>query len=558
MYRRIFMSSLFILSILILSNLNILQNLVISAQTMDIIWIQRNNYSSFDDKPYATCLIGDYIYVVGYDKSMFNAMFRIEKRNKFDGSLVKVWTYNPSTALDDLLLDCVVVEEKLYVVGTKSMFTTNSGFELGKLVVAVLDRDLNLLKIVEGPDYTYGSSITSDGKYIYVGGIQRVGAYSKWYIEKRDLDLNLIVSKTYGFKYDDVSDQLYSLRYNPVTGTIWAVGSGDAWWNVVILDTNLDMVKQAQVTLGGSATSITFDEAGYAYVAGVGVTSDKNVVGIVKYDPNGDTLYSVYGYYGSKIAYVNGDIYLIYANPSRHIVYVFNKFLKQQKTLFLNNNTGCSSADSMGKISSDGTAIYFATTVCRSVSPFIEDTEWVIYAFTPLTKAYFYTITTTITSSRLLTTTVTNLLTITSIQRTTTTVYLPTTSLLTTTDTSTLYIEKILTVLSTITLSTTATFTTTIITPTTYTFFNPTTSTIIYSLEPKTYTIYTTYILKDKDIVTITTTVTTIIRETDIRNRTITITSTGSDVDSSMVYTAIALGFFLGVIVLFILREERR
>jgi len=547
MYRRIFMLSLSILSILILSNINILQNLVISAQTMDIIWIQRNNYSSFDDKPYATCLIGDYIYVVGYDKSMFNAMFRIEKRSKFDGSLAKVWTYNPSTALDDLLLDCVVVEEKLYVVGTKSMFTTYSGFELGKLVVAVLDRDLNLLKIVEGPDYTYGSSITSDGKYIYVGGIQRVGAYSKWYIEKRDLDLNLVISKTYGFKYDDVSDQLYSLRYNPVTGTIWAVGSGDAWWSIVILDTNLDIVKQVQVTLGGSATSITFDEAGYAYVAGVGVTSDKNVVGIVKYGPNGDTLYSVYGYYGSKIAYVNGDIYLIYANPGKHIVYVFNKFLKQQKTLFLNNNTGCSSADSMGKISSDGTAIYFATTICRSVAPFIEDTEWVIYSITPLTKAYFYTITTTITSIKISTTTITRVLTTTSIQRETATVYISTTVFSTLVETSTQYVEKVTTVKHIETASITITYT--------------------HIPEPETFTSYTTQTIRDTvtmtttKIAAITTTVTTTMKIIEVVNRTITVTSSSS-LDSfsitSMITTSIVSASISAIIILAIIKLGKR
>lgn len=485
----------------------------------ELLWSVQSNPSILDDKPFATCLIEDYLYIVGYDRKTINAQFRIEKRYKYNGSLVKVWNYNPSSILDDILYDCVVVNNRLYVTGVVNMFSTYGGFESGKLFVAILDKDLNLLKAVEGPENTYGLSIESDGVYIYLGGIQRSGIYLRWYIEKRDLDLNLVTSKVYVFERPDNSDYLYSIRFNPVTNSLWAIGSIDAvWWGVVILDRDLSVLRIVKSDISGSAISIDFDDAGYAYVVGIGVRSDKSIVGIIKYDSSGSEVKRIPNYYGSKVFYVNGDVYVFYANPSKHIVYIYSRELLLRKTITLNNNSGCDSSYAIGKISTDGLGIYFATYKCHK--GIYEDSTWVIYAFTPLTQRMYFTVTitsiktttvqisTTITTTRISTfyTTFVSTRTLTTslIASVTTTVYLPTT--LTHIFTSTKYIatpiistySSVATVIETIS---------TVITSTSmYTITTTVPVTITRYEEPRTiYSIITSYITEHQTVTNIVT-----------------------------------------------------
>lgn len=489
----------------------------------ELLWSMQSNPSILDDRPFATCLIEDYIYVVGYDRKTVNAQLRVEKRHKYNGSLVKEWSYNPSSILDDILYDCTVVNNRLYVTGVINMFSTYGGFESGKLFIAILDKDLNLLKTAEGPENTYGISIESDDAYIYVGGVQRSGIYLRWYIEKRDLDLNLITSKVYTFERPDNSDYLYSISLNPVTNRLWAVGSIDAiWWGVTILDKNLSILRIVKSDVSGSAMSVTFDDAGYAYVAGIGVKSDKSVVGIIKYDPSGSEVKRIPNYYGSKAFYANGDVYVFYVNPSRHVVYVYNRELLLRKTIVLNNSSGCDSSYTMGRVSTDGMTIYFATYVCRK--GIYEDGIWVTYAFTPLTQRIYFTVTitsirtttiqipitttttristfyTTSVSTRMLTTT----LTIPII----TTLYLPTT--LTYIVTFTEYTATpIISTYSSIATTITETISTIITTASTYTITSTTPITITRYEEPRTvYLIITSYITKEQ---TVTNTVTTTI-----------------------------------------------
>lgn len=550
MYRRTTVAATLALSILVLISLVA----YVETQTMDIVWVKRGNYSSFDDKPYATCLIGDYIYVVGYDKNEFNARFRVEKRSKFDGSLVKVWTYNPSSLLDDILMDCVVIGDKLYVVGVKQMFATYSGFEMGKLVVAVLDKDLNLLKMDEGPDNTCGYSIESDGKYIYVGGIKRVGIYFRWYVEKRDLNLTLVASRSITFKYDDVSDYLYSLRYNQVTDSLWAIGSIDAIWGVAILDKNLNISKVITSDLGGSAQSVTFDDNGYAYVAGIGVQSDRTVIGLVKYTPYGVEVGRMQGYYGSKAVHVNGDLYILYANPDKHVAYVFDKQLRLQKTLTLNDSTGCRSSDTLGRVSTDGMTVFFTSTICREISTFVEDSEWVIYAFTPLTKRYFFTITITTTLTKATTYVITKVLTTTSIltQQITTTMYIPTEV----TMISSIYTTIPTTIVLTNTSTTTIVLTRTLTIPITYTAVTTITVTTSTNTEPQTITSYV--IQTYRETITKTTTLTIILRETVTLNKTSFTKFIDGDLEKSITIVPIILGLTFTLLYLLILRKPQR
>ncbi|MEM1526511.1 MAG: hypothetical protein QXH10_06465 [Ignisphaera sp.] len=534
----------------------------------ELLWSRQSNLSILDDKPFAICLIEDYIYVIGYDRNMINAQFRIEKRYKYDGSLVKVWNRNPSSTLDDILYDCTVVNNMLYVVGVVNMFSTYGGFESGKLFIAILDKELNLLKTAEGPDATYGISIESDGSYIYIGGVQRTGIHYMWYLEKRDLNLNLVDNKVYSFDRYDNSDYLYSISFNPVTGRLWAVGSIDAvWWGVVILDKNLSILRIVKSDLGGTATSITFDDAGNAFVVGIGVRSDKSVIGIVKYNSSGSEVKRILSYYGSKTLYVNGDIYVFYANPSKHVIYIYDRELILRKTATLNNNTGCSSSDSMGRVSTDGITIYFATNVCYK--GIFENTEWVIYAFTPIIQRMYFTVTltltktttvqipTTITSTRLstvyTTATSTKTLTTTLTAPVTTTVHLPTT--LTTIVTITSYTATPMISTYPITSTVTETISTTITLSSTHTLVSATPIIITsYEKQRTLYSVTTSYIVQQQ---TVTHTITTTIVIENTQNKEIVAASRGTN-DYHTIAVTIASLLVAGVLLFVFLGSYRQ
>lgn len=62
----------------------------------------------------AVCSHGEYIYVVGGETHQF----RVEKRRRINGELVKVWQYDPSpSSHGENLQDCLIVGEHLYLIG---------------------------------------------------------------------------------------------------------------------------------------------------------------------------------------------------------------------------------------------------------------------------------------------------------------------------------------------------------------------------------------------------------------------------------------------------------
>ena len=98
-----------------------------------LVWTHTEDLSSSYDTPYAITSDDNYIYVVGRDSSPghFNFQWRIQKRNKSDGSVVWTETENPSSGED------------------------------------------------------FPSDITSDGTYIYIAGADSSQGYRQWRIQKR-------------------------------------------------------------------------------------------------------------------------------------------------------------------------------------------------------------------------------------------------------------------------------------------------------------------------------------------------------------------------------------
>jgi hypothetical protein len=85
-----------------------------------LVWAETDNPSSSWDEPYAITCDGTYICVAGYDSSPGDRQWRIQKRNKSDGSLVWTETENPSSSIEDRVLGMASDGTYIYVAGCDS------------------------------------------------------------------------------------------------------------------------------------------------------------------------------------------------------------------------------------------------------------------------------------------------------------------------------------------------------------------------------------------------------------------------------------------------------
>jgi uncharacterized membrane protein len=273
---------------------------VIPCYAQQVNWIVYADQSPGVDLVGGVCEYGRYIYVVGADSSLGDRQFRIEKRLKLNGELVKEWTHNPSTSIgDEMLNGCVVINNVLYVAGVA---------EGGKWVILMLDVDLEKFVIFEkNPSMGYDSadSIISDGDYLYIAGLDHVPGDGEWRVEKRaKYDLSLI--KVYTSNPSKLWDEPRDININPVTGELWIIGyeweDDKAEWRIEILSRDLELVKVIKPGIEDVAYSIAFDELGNAYVVGR--------EGIIKFDKLGNELKRK-SITGENVLEINGKLYVL-------------------------------------------------------------------------------------------------------------------------------------------------------------------------------------------------------------------------------------------------------
>jgi len=237
-----------------------------------INWVRYINPSMYNDWATATCIYGDYIYVVGVARnSTQHTMIRIEKRYKYDGELEawKVYGFG-------IPFECLFVDEKLYVVGAN---VSTPG--IWQWLIIELDTDLNVLRSRTsipsiGGGWAY--SVDSDGEHLYIAGFGMSPTGMEWHVEKWRID---ILSPVYAksWKPSPEDSWAFGITYNNFTKQLWVVGYyynpdvDNACWRIEILDTNLTHVKAINIDglCGAGASTVVFDENGNGYVVGNGI-----------------------------------------------------------------------------------------------------------------------------------------------------------------------------------------------------------------------------------------------------------------------------------------------
>ncbi|RLF03677.1 MAG: hypothetical protein DRK00_08440, partial [Thermoprotei archaeon] len=323
--------------------------------TPSVRWFVTEDVSDGWDAGFAACVSGDYVYVVGYSSAEGGKEFRVEMRDRASGDLVRAWILNPSEGRD-MLGDCLVAGGRLYVVGTDERPGNP------EWVILVFDLDLNLLaNVTSNPtdEMDQALSVTSDGEYLYIAG----SASTRWRIEKRRLeDLSLVEVRT--LEPGEHPTYIRSIAINPATSELWGVGmtiaESRASWYIVILDRDLERVRMVAPGIEGAASSVAFDEEGYAYVVGEGA--------VAKFDEQGEVIKVDRRYNGTKALYWGGHLYAasatapVITGEGRRILprlrlLVFDKNLSQVEEIALGEERGYFP---VGKMGFDGESLYIA------------------------------------------------------------------------------------------------------------------------------------------------------------------------------------------------------
>ncbi|NPB00069.1 MAG: hypothetical protein GXO10_01720 [Crenarchaeota archaeon] len=244
---------------------------------MTMKWFKINNITPGPDRVYGSCILGNYVIFVGVADETFLSNIsgslgfaHIELRSRSSGNLVREWT-DPR---ESIFMNCISVNGRIYVVGAEKESDNTVHW-----VIYVFDSKLHVLKKIVGEKGTATAIVTDYYRYIYVGGWIYVNNHFVLRIEKRNIN-NLTLVKSvniYGSDWSCVNlydDAIYDMAINPVTHQIWAVGhykdvSDNYHGLIIILDKNLDILKEIETPYEAFFKGICFNNVGDAFVDGV-------------------------------------------------------------------------------------------------------------------------------------------------------------------------------------------------------------------------------------------------------------------------------------------------
>jgi|GEM_PF-3312056 len=299
---------------------------------LKLLWME---YGQEVKIPLATCVIGSTVYIIGIGNEGI-----IEARDANTGKFLYSWK-----GFD--LYDCAVLGNNLYVVGFLYLPEKSADW-----LVLKFTTDLKLVKenrysLSNYNDYAF--TVTTDGKYLYVGGVDGshadFGDYGQWRVIKVDPnDLSRVLSYTYN--PTSYWDTVEFIGVNPFDGRIWVVGRNSKdQLQIQILDQNLSLVTSKDLGFQGSHNpQIAFDESGYAYM--IGMQDNKGRI-LLKISPNLQIVETKY-INADMILYSYGHLYLATSKYidgyHRHVLMKATKDLNVIDELILSDqiNADCS------------------------------------------------------------------------------------------------------------------------------------------------------------------------------------------------------------------------
>jgi len=189
------------------------------------------NPSGGSDVANGVAVDGTGVYVVGYDKALGNERWRIEKRSLLGLAPIWVQVSNPSGG-SDMAFEVAVGPTGVYVVGyDRALGNARWRIERRSPVNGALLAAPVAINPSAGDDMAYGVAV--DGTGVYVVGFDAVGGDHRWRIEKRALlGLGLIWVAT--SDPSGLADRPYDVAVGP-TG-VYVVGydmvGGNARWRI--------------------------------------------------------------------------------------------------------------------------------------------------------------------------------------------------------------------------------------------------------------------------------------------------------------------------------------
>jgi hypothetical protein len=168
----------------------------------------------------------------------------------------------------------------------------------------------------------------------------------------------------------------FNAKVNPITKQLWVTGVEDEQFRVEILDLDLNPIKIIKKNDKGLASTVDFDEDGYAYIGGDGF--------IAKYDKYGNEIkLKEITYHVKKLLYVNGSLFVATNEKEggyrRHVLYVYDKDLNQIERSILSQDINADADFGYGKMAFDGKNLYIAGIDYKPGNP-----QWTIYSISLL------------------------------------------------------------------------------------------------------------------------------------------------------------------------------
>jgi len=353
----------------------------VNKQTQDqveakIRWTKYIDPTDGGDIAFGTCVLGDYIAVVGavrvtHDEKneILSSRPYVALLRKSDGTIVKEWIGNEL----GFFFNCISIDGKLYAFGfTIDLVKARKARDyFGPIYV--FDAGLNIIAKITGEDFVAYSSLAYDGRSLYIGGfgdedVDRDGKKENvWLVEKRDpVSLSLIASKKIylsSWKGGAIED----IGVDPSTGNIWAVGyykdySKKSHSLIVVLDGSLRVLKVIDYPVGSEGYldwlyGIAFDGRQYAYIVGDNGVAKFSLDGkLVAINRNISAM--------TKIVYGHGYLYTFGEEKIRdywrHVLYIHDTNLNIVKSYVLSEGVNANSFFHHGRPAPEGSNIYVA------------------------------------------------------------------------------------------------------------------------------------------------------------------------------------------------------